>query len=132
MDTETGAAAWKIGGGSNGSFLDWWADNGTYVGLALANTCFLASIPAFGVGATYIVILATISIFVAYMNILVIDLIVAQNDCPKGLAALGIMLEVMALMLSFSGSGGVATAAYISFITGGAISGVVGVCKQVL
>lgn len=43
-DPNTGARGYFIEGGANGGFLGWWANNGTYVGLAIALTSLLAAV----------------------------------------------------------------------------------------
>jgi hypothetical protein len=129
-DPDTGAGAYKISGGGNGGFLDWWNtnDHGTNIGLVLAITSLFATISS--VVPVLIVILALLSIFVAVMNMISFALMDAENNCGGGMATLGISLETVAFILSFFGAAGVALGTWLSFLTGGAISGSVGVCQH--
>ena len=130
-DPGTGAGAYKISGGANGGFLDWWGNNGTYVGLGLALLSLVAVVAS--VTASVVIMLAVFSIFVAIMNMMVIELQTMESGCPQGIATMGISLESLALVVSFMGAPGVALGTWLSFLSGGAISGVAGskVCRSI-
>ncbi|MCY1547691.1 hypothetical protein D9M68_837600 [compost metagenome] len=76
-----------------------------------------------------IVILAILSIFMAFMNILVLELQAAENGCPA-MGHMGSGLELVAFVLAFFGAAGVAIGTWISFLTGGAIGSAVAACKR--
>lgn len=121
FDPLTGDGAYKISGGANGSFLDTWADGlGLGVGLALAFTSLFAAIFS-PVAAVLVVILSVLTIFVAFMNYMVIE--VQTAGCP-GLAEFGQPIEIAAMIGPFFGTVGVAISAWVAFLTGGAISSV--------
>jgi hypothetical protein len=133
-DPATGAGAYKISGGANGGFLEWWGDDhGTYVGIALAFASLLPFAAAAPVLPVLVLTLGILSIFVSAMNIMAIDLQTSGSGCPQGLSSMGIGLEYFSLGLSFFGAGGVALGAWISFLSGGAISGITSttVCKHI-
>lgn len=129
-DPATGAGAYKISGGANGSaIVEWWGNNGMYVGFALAFVSFVAAV-AIAASATvivapiFIVLLGIFSVFTSLMNMMVIEIQTMDNGCPQGIAALGVGLESLALVISFMGSVGVALGTFLSFISGGAVGGV--------
>ena len=103
-------------------------DYGTHVGLWVALTSLVAAVAS--AAAVLIVILALLSIFVAVMNMMSFALMDAENNCGGGMAALGIGLEAFAFISSFIGAAGVAFGAWLSFFTGGAISGTVAGCQH--
>lgn len=127
IDPETGAGAYLIEGKGNGGYLDWWASNGTYVGLALALVSLIAALAT--VSAVIVVVLFLLSVFVALMNMMVLELQAVENGCPT-MGTLGVSLEMAALIISFFGAAGVALGTWISFLGGGAIGGSVSACKN--
>lgn len=54
-----------------------------------------------------------------------------ENNCGGGMEAMGIGVETVAFIISFFGAAGVAIGAWLSFLTGGAVSGSVGACRHV-
>jgi hypothetical protein len=126
LDPDSGAGAYKISGGANGGFLDTWNDGlGTGVGMALAFASLLGALhlalTGIALAPVLLVILVVLSIFVSFINYLVIEL---QTTGCSGIGSLGKSLEAVAVILSFLGAGGVALGAWLSFLSGGAISGV--------
>jgi hypothetical protein len=65
------------------------------------------------------------------MNMISFALMDAENNCGGGMEAVGIDLETVAFILSFFGAAGVALGTWLSFLTGGTISGSVGACQHV-
>ncbi len=134
VDPETGDGAYKISGGGNGGFLDWWSSNGTNVGLVLALVSLLTL--AFPVAPILLFILSALSVFVAIMSILTISLQTSEGGCPDGMGALGVFIEFAAIVFSFLGPSqpiALAIATWLSFFTGSTISGVAAsnVCKGI-
>ncbi len=134
IDPDTGAGGYIIDGGSNGGYLTWWAtakdgvtSNGTYIGLALAIVSTIAAVAS--VTASIVLMLALLSTFVAFINILVFDLQATEAGCP-GMGSLGIGLELVAFVSGFFGAAGVALGAWLSFFTGGAVGSSVGTCAK--
>jgi hypothetical protein len=126
-DPITGDGAYKIAGGGTGSFLDWWSENGTYIGLVLAITSLVTVAATFYiiVAPIIIAILTVLAVFVSLMNMMVISLQVVEGRCPDLLRVFGVDIEAVALILSFFGGiFGVAFSTWLSFIIGGTISGV--------
>ncbi|MEW5824846.1 MAG: hypothetical protein AB1766_10975 [Pseudomonadota bacterium] len=124
VDPETGAGAYLIEG--NGGFLDWWQENGFSISSVLMFASLLGA--AFPVAPVLIFILFLLSIFVAFMNVLLYLIQVAESGCPA-MAALGVGAELVAFIAAFFGSGGVALSNFISFLVGGATGASVAACK---
>jgi hypothetical protein len=128
IDTQTGAGGYIIEGGGSGGFLDWWEKNGTYVGLAVTTLSWIGVYAS--VGALIIVALAILSIFVAIMNMMIIDLLSIENGCPPQMSQFGRAIEFAALVIGFFGAAGVAVGSFLSFLTGGAIGSAVAACRR--
>lgn len=127
-DSETGAGGYIIEGRGNGSFLDWWSENGTSVGVVLGITSLVAAV--FPVSMAILWALFFVSVFVSVMNYLVSDLQARENGCPAmGFLALG--LELASLGIGYFGKVGVAIGNFISLLTGGAVAGAVKICSKV-
>ena len=131
IDPTTGAGGYLIDGGSNGGFLQWWENNGTYLGLAVTAVSWAAAFATLATaGPVIIVVLALLSIFVAIMNMMIIDLQSIENGCPANMSSFGRAIEFFALIISFFGAHGVAYGALLSFLTGGAIGTAVNACRR--
>ncbi len=128
IEEGTGAGAYTIEGGSNGGVLAWWEGNGTYVGLAVTLLSWIAVF--LPVSFPIVVMLAALSIFVAFMNILIIDLQVMENNCPPRMSKFGRSVELFAFVAGFFGAPGVAVGSFLSFLTGGAIGSAVAACRR--
>jgi len=120
LDPVTGEGAYRISGGGNGSFLDWWKENGQTVGLKAALLGLLAVLAS--VTLSVVIMIAVLSIFIALMNIMIIDL--STNRCPEGLGELAIAFEVAGIISSRFGVNGVALGAWTNFLVVGAVGAV--------
>ena len=116
LDTITGEGAYRISGGANGSFLDWWKENGLYVGLSVALLGFVTAVlVAAGtvIAASIIEAIVIMSVVVALIN--TVAIIDATMSCEsEGLRAFGVAMEAVAVGISFAGPAGVAIATFLT------------------
>ena len=92
FDAETGAGAWKIGGGGDGGFLDNYPSNLVSALLLLAaGAGVLAASP---IALFLTVILVAITVFHVFMTFITTDLHLKEQGCPEALGVLHLALSV--------------------------------------
>ena len=129
-DMDTGAGAWKIGGGGNGSFLD------NYPADIVSGILFMAA----GIGALSIVpiaaylavILVAITVFHVFITFLKTDLYLKEQGCPEALGALHLALTVAFAALPVVWGKhlqGVLVSTFYSLMVDKSVNGVTGACR---
>jgi transglutaminase-like putative cysteine protease len=131
MDPDTGEAAWKIGGGANGSrVLDFFAEQGGNISLALMVIGFIA----FFMSGPFAIILGWLLLATAVLNTIIgtmlADLKLREAGCPEGLSQLLYAVTLVAFFLPKFLKDKVTAMAlgFYSMIMKGAIGGVTTVC----
>ncbi|NVK36818.1 MAG: transglutaminase domain-containing protein [Gammaproteobacteria bacterium] len=130
IDPATGAGAYKIAGGGNGSYLDYYEGISGKISFVLFVSGLLLALvsnPAGWIAASLIII----GLFHAFMNWMIADLYLSYNGCPEGyhtlLATMSALLAVLPRFLK----GGIQTLinSYSSFLILGATKSGAGACK---
>lgn len=128
VDPNTGAGAYIIEGRGNGGFLDLWSEYNVAFAFLLFIASFIAAVAS--AGAFVIVILGILTVFTALMNIMVIRLVLIENGCPQDGSSFFEDMEWLAVVLSLLGLGGVAGSTFLSFLSGGGVTGAAVGCRS--
>jgi len=128
VDPNTGAGAYIIEGRGNGGFLDLWSEYNVAFAFLLFIASFIAAVAS--AGAFVIVILGILTVFTALMNIMVIRLVLIENGCPQDGSSFFEDMGWLAVVLSLLGPGGVAGSAFLSFLSGGGVTGAAVGCRS--
>ncbi|HEW97299.1 MAG: hypothetical protein DRR16_13385 [Candidatus Parabeggiatoa sp. nov. 3] len=94
-DPDTGAGAYRISGGGNGGFLEYYEGISYSVVFTLFIATLLATISAVPVAAVLLIALTAITLFHALMTFIISDLKLKENQCPEEMTALLIALMVV-------------------------------------
>jgi len=132
-DPETGTGAYKISGGSNGGYLEYYESISGKISATLFVSGLLLGLVASPLAIIGVALLI-IGLFHAFMTYMIADLTLTENGCPEGMHTLLLVMSALFALLPKALSSGIVRSLVMplySFLTLSTVKAGSGACEYV-